>query len=274
MSELRDVVLRHWGVDPIAPGKTPGQMKRSEDPVETRQQARVIFVRRLDAFIRVVPVVKRRRGDQPLERAEAKMHVGVDKDREQAVDRDEKSERFLGEAEQVNRDDAADPDEGLVDGMHAARGGPVQVFARVVHGVKPPEQRYGVSPAVTPVRSKFVDENRGEELRPARQRQERLLQRRIDEKSQQREEHERHEQREQFPDAGRDKEMGHIRAHARALPKLPPHEGKQRFQRHENRHGDHEAQKETRRIKKLGHGGVTLALRVSYGEPVVEKVQR
>ena len=209
---MAEVGVGHGLIDTVAVGVARGEMERAKEPIKPGEEAGEVFVGGGGTLVGVVPVMEGGGGDEALERTEAEADVSVDENCEQTVDRDEKAEGFLGEAEEVNGDDPADANKGLVDGMEAAGGGPVEVLARVVDGVKAPEKRHGVGPAVAPVGAEFEDEDRDQELRPTREREQALLERRVNEKAEGLDKAEDDEKREELANAARDEEVDEIGA--------------------------------------------------------------
>ena len=209
---MAEVGVGHGLVDTVAVGVARGEMERAKEPIKPGEEAGEVFVSGGGTLVGVVPVMEGGGGDEALERAEAEADVGVDENREQTVDRNEEAEGLFGEAEEIDGDDAADADKGLVDGMEAAGGGPVEVLARVVDGVKAPEKRHGVGPAVAPVGAELVNEEGDHELRPARQGEEGLLERRVNEKAEGLDKAEDDEKREELANAARDEEVDEIGA--------------------------------------------------------------
>jgi hypothetical protein len=138
--------------------------------------------------------------------------------------------------------------------MEAAGGGPVEVFAGVMHGVEAPEERHGVGPAVAPVGAEFENENRDQELRPTREREQALLERWVNEKAEGLDEAEDDEKREEFADAAGDEEVDEIGAESGALPKLAPDNREKCPQRHEKREEDHEAEGKAGGVPEFDHG--------------------
>jgi len=88
---------------------------------------------------------------------------------------------------------------------------------------------------VAPVGAEFVDENRDEKLRPTREREQGLLERRINEEADRMDESEGDEEREELADAAGDEEVGDsdVGPDAGALPKLPTRNREQRLERDE-----------------------------------------
>ena len=255
MGELAEVGVGHGLIDPVAVGVARGEMERAKEPIEAGEEAGEVFVGGGGALVGVVPVMEDGGGDEALERAEAEADVGVDENREEAVDSDEEAEGLFGEAEEIDGDDAADADKSLVDGMEAAGGGPVEVLAGVVDGVEAPEKRHGVGPAVAPIGAEFEDKNRDQELRPTREREQALLERRVNEKAEGLDEAEDDEKRQEFADAAGDEEVDEIGAESGALPELAPDDREERLQRHEEREEDHEAEGEAGGVPEFVHGG-------------------
>ena len=244
----------HGFVDAVAGGITGGAVERADEPVEAGEAAGEIFIGGGGALVGVVPVVERGRSDEAFKEAEAKADVGVDENREEAVDRDEKAEGFLSETEEVNGNDAADADKRLVKWVEAAGGGPVEVFAGMVDGVEAPEERHGVGPAVAPVGAEFEDEDRKEELRPTREREQGLLERRVNEETEGLDEDEGDEKREELADPAGDEKVREIGPDAAALPEPAADNREECLERDEEREEHDEAEEEAGGVPEFGHG--------------------
>ena len=120
-----------------------------------------------------MPKVERGRRDQPFERAEAPAHVRVD---EKAPERhqqhqqggDHRSLHALrrAESENVDRDQPAQADEGVVDRMGARADQKVDVLRVMVDRVKTPKQWELVRPAMAPVEAEVAHHKSGEPAKP------------------------------------------------------------------------------------------------------------
>ena len=121
----------------------------------------------------MVPMVKCRRRDQPFHGTEAPADIGVD---EEAPDRDDQhhhrcNQRALHalrrtKTENVDRDQAAEPDEHEVDGMGARTDQEVDVLRFVVDCVETPQEGDFMGPAMAPVEADLADDKGGHATQP------------------------------------------------------------------------------------------------------------
>src|SRR6202021_606609 len=106
--------------------------------------------------------MERGRRNQPFERAETPAHVRVDEKAPESHEQhqqggDHRSLHALrrAESENVDRDQPAEPDEGVVYGMRARADQKVDVLRVMMDRVETPEQGELVRPAMAPVEAKI-----------------------------------------------------------------------------------------------------------------------
>src|SRR5580704_12532945 len=109
----------------------------------------------------MVPQMERGRRNQPFERAETPAHVRVDEKTPESHEQhqqggDHRSLHALrrAESENVDRDQPAEPDEGVVYGMRARADQKVDVLRVMVDRVETPKQWDLVGPTMAPVEAK------------------------------------------------------------------------------------------------------------------------
>ena len=73
----------------------------------------------------------------------------------------------MGQAQDVDRDQTAEPGENHVDRMGTRVHQPIDVFGAVVHGVEPPQERNLMGPAMAPIETHFADDGYGKQPSPA-----------------------------------------------------------------------------------------------------------
>ena len=119
--------------------------------------------------------MERGRRDQPLERAKAPAHVRVDEEPPESHEQhqqggDHRSLDALrrAESENVDRDQPAEPDEGVVNWVGARADQKVDVLRVMVDRVETPEQGELVRPAMAPVEAKVGHHKGGEPTNPDR----------------------------------------------------------------------------------------------------------
>ena len=141
--------------------------------IDDGQQGRVVVV---PVFvIGVMPVVEGRRGHQPLQRAETPVQIAVDEERPGgARQRDNDRQKLAvgaggGQAQCVERRQAAEAGEHHVRRMRARAHQPVHGLRTVVHLVKAPEERRLVAQAVPPIGADLAHDDPGQDLDPQRQ---------------------------------------------------------------------------------------------------------
>src|ERR1700722_18852353 len=123
----------------------------------------------------MMPKMERGRRNQPFERAKTPAHVRVD---EKTPERHEQHQqggdhRSLyalrrAESENVDRDQPAQPDEGVVYGMGARADQKVDVLRVVVDRTETPQQGELVGPTMPPVEAKVGHHKSGEPANPDR----------------------------------------------------------------------------------------------------------
>lgn len=102
-SELAQIACRFRFVETVVRGPAVGgQVQSSEDRVEEGKLSGEIAVVR-SGVPGVMPVVKLRGGRQPPQRAQIQVHVGVDENRLQRYQDDERTEADLAEAQRIQR---------------------------------------------------------------------------------------------------------------------------------------------------------------------------
>src|SRR4029077_17924866 len=121
----------------------------------------------------MMPKMERGRRDQPFERAEAPAHVRVDEETPERHEQhkqggDHRSLHALrrAESENVDRDQPAEPDEGVVYGMRAGADQEVDVLRVMVDRVETPEQGELMRPTMAPVEAKVGHRKGGEPTNP------------------------------------------------------------------------------------------------------------
>src|SRR5580692_11381516 len=123
----------------------------------------------------MMPKMERGRRDQPFERAKAPAHVRVDEKTPESHEQhqqggDHRSLHALrrAESENVDRDQLAQPDEGVVYGMRARADQKVDVLWVMVDRVETPEQGELMRPTMAPVEAKVGYHKSGEPANPDR----------------------------------------------------------------------------------------------------------
>src|SRR5579883_3620829 len=104
-----------------------------------------------------MPMMKRRSGDQPLQRAEAPGKVGVNKigpvckqDRNSHRHRIDAGGERLSQSKNVERNGRAEMGEENIDGMSLGGDQPVEFLGAVMNRVESPQKRNFMRPAVAP----------------------------------------------------------------------------------------------------------------------------
>jgi hypothetical protein len=118
---------------------------------------------------RVMPVVELGRAENPTQRAERNLYVGVYEDGPARAKDDETGEQSEIETEHHGGEVLRELGRDTVDRVFAVSGEPIEVLGRVVDGVKAPQEIELVARPVKPIDAK-VTENDGEHsLRPDRE---------------------------------------------------------------------------------------------------------
>ena len=105
-----------------------------------------------------MPVMEERRGDDPFQRTEPQIHVGVDEQALDALQREIGDDGRNAEAEDQDRQRRRRPGDDHVDGVTAIRRQPVELRGRMVDTVKSPQHRDLVAHSMAPVPADLGDQ--------------------------------------------------------------------------------------------------------------------
>ena len=141
--------------------------------------------------------MKARRDHQPVERAEAEPHVGVDEDGEKRDEDEVRVDRRRREAEHVERHEREPTRDHDIDQVQARPGQPVERLGRVVDRVQAPEPGHAVKRPMHPVLGEVRDEHDLEELQGQRLGRDGVLEPRVrrppeEQRGRQHRQHDRH----------------------------------------------------------------------------------
>src|SRR5262245_6829101 len=109
---------------------------------------------------RVVMVVELRRPEQDSEWSEPHSHVGVDEDPPRAAEHGERCEDVEAKPEDERRQVLTELGAEAIERMLAVRGKPVEVLARVMHGVEAPQEVVMVARPMEPIDKQITEDYR------------------------------------------------------------------------------------------------------------------